>query len=291
MHLSQQALSAHIRQLEDELGVGLFQRTTRSVELTTAGQTLNRHAAMLLGRLDLALRETQMSATRPTGQVRLGHVPVVGQRAMEALSGAVLSRFEAVEIISYECWMLEAITAVREGRLDLAVVTMAGSEPDLGSTTIRREPLGVVIGESHPCSEAAAIRPAALQASTLITTPREISPGLYDRVFEIFPAHARRSRRRELRTLTHRMFADDESARRVILGGRGFFLMPEPDGSELPRWATWRPLEPTVEINVDLVWRVPVGPGPVQVVTALAEEIHDQISQADIPGSIQHEAL
>src|SRR3954454_11231789 len=62
LHLSQQALSAQIRELERRCGAELFHRTTRSVELTDAGRTLVRHVPGILLSVGQAVAETRRTA-------------------------------------------------------------------------------------------------------------------------------------------------------------------------------------------------------------------------------------
>jgi DNA-binding transcriptional LysR family regulator len=68
LYLSQPALSRQIRSLERTVGVGLLRRSTRSVELTRAGDVLLERARQLLGDLDEALTVTRAAAGEPPGR-------------------------------------------------------------------------------------------------------------------------------------------------------------------------------------------------------------------------------
>jgi len=72
LHMVQQALSAQMRQLEDELGAELFVRTTRRVELTAAGQALLASAPAALGTFDSALEHARAGAAGDVGTLSLG---------------------------------------------------------------------------------------------------------------------------------------------------------------------------------------------------------------------------
>jgi len=264
LHLSQQALSAHIRHLEAEIGADLFHRTTRTVELTPAGQTLAGHVPDLLTRLDTAIRDTRRRAAGIEGELRVAHVPVVGKRAMEWLASRI-RELPGLQLSTFEYWMNQAIDAVKDGRLDAALVTYAAPDPDLDAVTVRQEPFGVILGASHPAAEQRPVTVDALADSTLATIPREISPGFYEHVMAAFPLHARQQRVQVLKTLTHELFLGDDSCRTEIAAGRAFFVTPRFDKAALPPWATWRPIASTTPINVDLVWRVPVRDGHLEM--------------------------
>jgi DNA-binding transcriptional LysR family regulator len=77
LHLAQQALSAQIRQLEDELGTQLFERTTRSVELTEAGRTLLAHAVPILASISAAWEQTAQTGAGEIGRLAVCYTPTV----------------------------------------------------------------------------------------------------------------------------------------------------------------------------------------------------------------------
>src|SRR3954451_16350479 len=74
LHLAQPALSQQIKQLERELGVTLFTRTTRRVDLTEAGTRLAEHARAVLGGVDRARDDMARLADGRAGRVSVGFV-------------------------------------------------------------------------------------------------------------------------------------------------------------------------------------------------------------------------
>src|SRR5580704_12449127 len=75
LHVSQPPLSRQIRDLEEELGVQLFQRTAKSIELTEAGKIFLNEARAVLLRADEAVRAVRAVAGAARGQVRVGYAP------------------------------------------------------------------------------------------------------------------------------------------------------------------------------------------------------------------------
>src|SRR5215510_855386 len=74
LHLSQQALSFQIKQLEDELGTPLFERTTRRVELTPAGQAFLNEVRIALNHLQNGIQSAQRAGRGELGRLRLGYL-------------------------------------------------------------------------------------------------------------------------------------------------------------------------------------------------------------------------
>lgn len=83
--LSQSALTVTIRQLEDDVGVALFNRTTRQVALTSDGETLLVAAERIIADFDESLENTRRAATRRRGNVAIAVVPSVATRLMPPL--------------------------------------------------------------------------------------------------------------------------------------------------------------------------------------------------------------
>src|SRR5215218_6719312 len=87
LHMSQSPLSRAIRELERDLGVVLFVRTTRHVELTAAGTALLEHGRRALAELDLAIEEARRAGGGQPGVVTIGHGPL-SQRAAVRIADA-----------------------------------------------------------------------------------------------------------------------------------------------------------------------------------------------------------
>jgi DNA-binding transcriptional LysR family regulator len=113
MHLAQQALSAQIRQLESRLGTKLFERTTRKVALTEAGELLLPHAAGVLTELDAGIESLRAASRAERATLRVGlsgtaTVPVVSETRPVAerhtRSGAAFS-FWHPRLVTVSVWL------------------------------------------------------------------------------------------------------------------------------------------------------------------------------------------
>ncbi|MCF6521781.1 LysR family transcriptional regulator [Streptomyces sp. JJ36] len=181
--IAQPPLSQRIRGLERELGVRLFDRSRRQVRLTAAGEVLLAEAQAVLGRV-ARMRELTARADAGTyGTLRVGVPPEIPGSVL----GAVLTEFAAaapdVRLELRELAGTEQTRLLGDRRLDAGLVPppvdpggglASGPEIDF--------PLGVVVPRGSPLAGAADVPLAELAGESLVTFPREVSPGLYDAV-------------------------------------------------------------------------------------------------------------
>ena len=158
LHTSQPSLSRQIRDLEDEVGAELFNRSARGVELTAAGKAFLDHARLALTQVDAAV-EAARRAAQPTKQVfALGFL--TGQemtwlpRAMQVLRDELPS----IDVTVSSDYSPDLADALARGRLDLAFLR---AEPgfDLDYRVVSREKLIALMPSDHPLTERTAIRP------------------------------------------------------------------------------------------------------------------------------------
>ncbi len=139
LHLSQPAVSAHIKAIEDALGLSLFERTARGMSLTRDGQRLLDKAEQTLG----AHRELMAEATRikghVTGKLRLGAGSNSNDGATGALVTGLAERFAEVEVALAHGTSREVLAGLRNGSLDAVFYNEPGEpEPDLTTLEVAR---------------------------------------------------------------------------------------------------------------------------------------------------------
>jgi DNA-binding transcriptional LysR family regulator len=151
LHMAQSPLSQAIRQLESQVGATLFNRTTRRVELTAAGQAFLRDAQRILDSVETAQTRVQLIGAGSNGLLRIGttglatfsHLPRLAQIATRELPGLVL-RFRPDLLTPAQELALE------EDRIDLAVLRPPLRRVGLSSRLITRERLVLAVGETSP---------------------------------------------------------------------------------------------------------------------------------------------
>jgi DNA-binding transcriptional LysR family regulator len=144
LHLSQPAVSAHIKAIEDALGLLLFERAPRGMILTSDGQRLLAKAEQTLG----AHRELMAEATRIkgqlTGKLRLGAGSNSNNEVMARLLPLLAARCPEVEVGLEHGNSLEVVTRICNGGLDAGVYN-EGGEPDPALATIEVARFRIVV--------------------------------------------------------------------------------------------------------------------------------------------------
>ncbi len=151
LNLSQPPVSLAIRELEEELGVTLFERTSRRIAITRAGEQTLRDARVVLVGLETLRRRARDAAAGLTGSISLGFISLP---AYSFLPGA-LRQFsednERAEIALWEGTTDQIIGDVEAGRLDLGLVLQPSSLPaTLGSRLLQSDALILAMPQTHP---------------------------------------------------------------------------------------------------------------------------------------------
>jgi DNA-binding transcriptional LysR family regulator len=270
LHISTSSLSQQIRVLERDLRVVLFDRTSRGVVLTSAGRVLLEHARALLSRAQLARDHVRCSNGRREQlavRVASGAQLIMGE-TVRGLS----SRMSTVDVSTALCPDSDATQAVRQERADAAIVwTRSVEDQDLGGVTLRRVPVRLAVPISHRLAVAACIPTADLIDETVVLFPRDLAPGLWDRlVSHLVPAWTTRSGR----VLIDNELATDGQAAllNAVAAGRG--VAPIVSGSvdgRVVNGITVRPITPPLTVQLELVWNEPPRPALRELVMQLAE--------------------
>lgn len=135
LHLSQPAVSAHIKAMEDTLGLSLFERTPRGMSLTRDGQRLLAKAEQTLAAHQELMAEATRSKGELTGKLRLGAGSNSNNEAIGRLLTVLSERCPGVEVALKHRTSQEVLAGIRNGSLDAGFYNEPGeAEPDL--TTI-----------------------------------------------------------------------------------------------------------------------------------------------------------
>jgi DNA-binding transcriptional LysR family regulator len=168
--IAQPGLSTQIRRLETELGVRLFERHTRGVELTQAGEVLLERARVALAAADAAQATGRDLEAGVVGSIRLG----VANEARWGLTSDVLQRFSRerpeVELTVVEAHGGTLWRDLRDGRLDAVVAPAGHASPDLSVFELGSEPWVVLVGTGHPLAGIGPLRAEDLDGERIAAT-------------------------------------------------------------------------------------------------------------------------
>jgi DNA-binding transcriptional LysR family regulator len=183
LHVSQPALSAQIRDLEDEIGFLLLERTAKSVRLTKAGRAFLDEARAVLQRADEAVTKARSIAAAESSELHVGYSPTPVAEILPRTLRAFQRAMPKVHV-RLQDWSNQAILdGVRDGRLQLGLIVSpakASSLRDLRYEELFHDRVCVAVAPQHPFARRRAIPITEVAAEPLIGFTHEDYPEYYD---------------------------------------------------------------------------------------------------------------
>jgi DNA-binding transcriptional LysR family regulator len=275
LFMAQPPLSQAIRKLEAELGVQLFDRTSRVVTPTPAGHAFAAEAASVLTGLEAAITGARRAGAGHEPALRIGCVPNVSLDLVQRFLDALREREPTVEREVTNLLSLELVRQVREGALDFAILHWAEAYDGMEMAELAPgEPMTGVLPLHHRAAGRDVVGPADLGDEVLVTGARTINPVLYDRSLASIAAAGYQFRSiRQAGAVTARDLA------LAVAEGFGVAFLPssvdlsDADGTIVVR----RPLEPAPTFaKLVVAWRSD-APGRVQDVIQSVREVAKEL--------------
>ena len=170
--LSQSALSQAVQQLEEELGVRLLDRTTRSVQLSAIGVDFLPGIQRLLADLDHQLQDLKDLKEHRRGYVTVTCVPSVALRLLPAVLAQFQVAHPMVTVSVREAPRHQIIAALRSGDAELGIANVPGDDPDLDATFLLTDTFALVMRRDHPLAARESIAwPEAAAAGVIAMAP------------------------------------------------------------------------------------------------------------------------
>ncbi len=193
LHVTQSTLSHQIRQLEDEIGSALFERSTRHVRLTEAGELLRSYATPALQQIDRALQALRPDAGDPLqGSLRLGTTHSFATRLVPMCVSSFIALAPGTVVSVQELSAREIAQRLAKGALDLGVSYRPADAPDLWFEPLYHEELKLVVAAGHPLARRRRVRMVELHGARMVMLPGEFSTRqLLDEAFEAAGAEPR----------------------------------------------------------------------------------------------------
>ncbi len=169
--VSQPTLSVQVAQIEQSVGVPLFERTSAAVVTTPAGEMLARTARLVLATVDETLNELARQTAALGGTMRLGTPPTFGPYFLPHLLPGLHERYPDLQLYIREDSPAALEASVAEGALDCSL----GPAPERPGLTFRRigvEAIYLGVPADHPLARRASVKAAMLKGERLLTLGR-----------------------------------------------------------------------------------------------------------------------
>ena len=176
--LAQPPLSQSIMRLEEQLGIKLLERTPRGVSLTPAGAALLAEAKPLIAQAELAERRVRQAADE-LASLSVAFVPMCALRIMPLAIKELRKQWSGVDVRLIERGSALTVASVKNGSIDLGVVTSAADVSGLESVVIERLRVVAAVPAKWPVAAQRSIRIADLARYPLIIFPQQMSQPLF----------------------------------------------------------------------------------------------------------------
>ena len=218
LFISQPPLTRQIKQLEEELGVQLFIRKPRGLELTQSGLYFLQQADAILEKVNATIEGTRQVAQHHKSVLSIGFVPSVFYEELPLIVRR-LRRNKNLEVVLHDLKAQEQIEALKSGRIDISFGRIKIEDPDVQQEVLFSEPLIVALPSGHPLSNQ---QPTLQQLSKLplITFPASSSPNFADMLMGVFY-------RQGLKVQVIQQVHDLQTALSLVASDMGFSLVPE----------------------------------------------------------------
>jgi DNA-binding transcriptional LysR family regulator len=185
LRIAQPPLSRQIRDLEHELGVELFERGTRGVELTAAGAAFLPEARLTLAQAERAQRTAVRAAAGELGRLRVGFVEAATFGGVLAdVLGFFRMHLPNIGLSLFELDPLQQVDAFRDERIDVGIAHSAPGDAAewLHVEQVSAEPLVAALPHAHRLAARTRLTLASLAAESWVLFPRQLAPALHDGV-------------------------------------------------------------------------------------------------------------
>jgi DNA-binding transcriptional LysR family regulator len=264
--MSQPPLSQQIRSLEAELGLTLFRRTNRRVELTSAGVAFLEGARRTLESANQTVRDARSADDGETGELVLGFVDSSIYGYMPAVLRAFRKQHPSVRVNIRALASAEQVEKLERGEIQVGILRPLRVSSRLVIEELGREHLVVALPKGHRLANRKEIRIADLREESLVFFKRAFAPAVYDRIMGMFHRDGQ---------LPH--IAQEAGEQHTIIGlvaaGLGYSITAE----GMRDWGTegvvYRPLaQPNAWVPIGIAWRRADRSDPVRWFVETARE-------------------
>ncbi len=148
--VSQPTLSGQIKKLEEELGVTIFERTKRSVELTPIGEEIVAHARKLMEQADAIEQLARAHQDPLAGPLRVGVIPTLSPYLIPLILMPLKKRYPQLKLVLFEEITDRLLQRLRDHEIDTALIASSVDEGGLEAIPLFDEPFWLAHPRTHP---------------------------------------------------------------------------------------------------------------------------------------------
>lgn len=267
-HIAQPAVSQQIRLLEADLGTRLFDRTSRSVELTAAGRTLLAGAPDILERMAKLAEATRATGRALRGELRLNYARTAPVGIATDIVEEFRRRHPDVTLATDTANTARSLAQLRDAALDAAFVRLPLTDSsELTILEVGKDPLVAALPTGHRLARRRTLKPSDLRNERLIFWPRANGPGFHDWIVK----HLFEGSMPEVA----RIEPDTEQMVRAVAHGEGCAVTTAARASMLSmRGVVFKPFaDPAPATPLGLVWRTAEVAAPLKQLVAIARKL------------------
>jgi DNA-binding transcriptional LysR family regulator len=168
LHISQQALSASVQQLEKQVGATLLVRSGRRIAPTLAGQTLLEEGRTLLAAARTIAAHTRAAASELPDEFVVAHSPAISNDDVYTMLAPAVAALPETSFTVLQLFPDQLVTAVRDGSVDLGLRRGVVPQDRLATGIARYDPLRVAIRSDHRLAKRAGLAIADLADETIV---------------------------------------------------------------------------------------------------------------------------
>ncbi|SPC18025.1 LysR family transcriptional regulator [Cupriavidus taiwanensis] len=265
LHLSQPPLSRAIREFEERLGTRLFDRNTKGVTLTPAGEKLLPYAR----KIAKLLRDAEAALTTPGLPVnlRLGLTSAVEPVWFSGLAQRVQAAHPGMVVSTFSDTSPRLIRQLRAGKLDAAFIALPTSAQGLDVQELDRLPMVVAIPSTHHLAKRRTVGLADLAREKVLWFERARQPAFYDHCQRVFSRHGFAPSKLREPTDHHVLLGD-------VANGRGIALLPKSFTALKRAGVAYRSLVEGEELSVGIGLASPADRPGVRDILAAATAVN-----------------
>ncbi|PGX23286.1 LysR family transcriptional regulator [Priestia megaterium] len=248
LNMAQPPLSKQIKQLEEELGVKLFDRTRPQIRLTRAGQEFLSRIHSIFDDVETAVRETQKIEQGKKGHLTIGFSVSASYELLPKIIREYQLKYPEVDLDLRELTTVEQVEALRKEEIQVGFLRTPIDQEMIETQVLHNEKFLIALPEDHPSSVEKVSVLGDLRNESFIMFPRKMGPSNYDEIIAL----CRNSGFSPNITLE---VSQIQTIVNLVASGLGIAVLPESVKIAQRSGVVYRPLRETTGFDIAVAWR------------------------------------